>query len=56
MHVFVTDDINRFSQLLGSLASLFGLLGHVLPRLETLKVLRAVLRSSERMGDGELLV
>ena len=49
----VIDNASRFSQLLGSLASLFGLLGLVLPRLEALKVLRAVLRTCDGMSDGE---
>lgn len=37
-----------------ALSSLFGLLGHVLPKLETLKVLRALQRHNDGTVDGEL--
>jgi hypothetical protein len=39
----------------GSLASLLGMLGHILAKVETLKLLRAMLRTQEQEADGKRL-
>lgn len=48
----VIDDMERFCELLDSLATLFGIMGLVLPKLETLRALRTVQRQDQ--GEGEL--
>ncbi|ORY21586.1 hypothetical protein BCR39DRAFT_562599, partial [Naematelia encephala] len=45
------EDLPRTASLLGALASLLGLLGHVLPKVEALKVLRSLLRGREEFID-----
>jgi separase len=40
------DDIERFSGLLNALASLFGLLGYIVPKIEALNLLRAMQRAN----------
>lgn len=50
----VIDDMERFCELLDSLATLFGVMGLVLPKLESLRALRAVQRQDQ--GEGKLFV
>lgn len=50
----VIDDMERFCELLDSLATLFGIMGLVLPKLETLRALRTVQRQDQ--GEGKLQV
>nr|XP_031857742.1 uncharacterized protein CI109_006837 [Kwoniella shandongensis]KAA5524814.1 hypothetical protein CI109_006837 [Kwoniella shandongensis] len=45
------DDLRRLTRLLGSLATLLGLLGHALGKIEVLKLLRAFQRSREDLID-----
>lgn len=47
----VIDDMDRFCELLDSLATLFGVMGLVLPKLEALRALRTVQRQD--MGEGK---
>lgn len=47
----VIDDMERFCELLDSLATLFGVMGLVLPKLETLRALRSVQRQDQ--GEGK---
>ena len=49
------DDGHRLAELLGSLVSLLGLLGHVLPKVESLKLLRAILRERPDLADDYVL-
>lgn len=49
----VIDDMERFCELLDSLATLFGIMGLVLPKLETLRALRTVQRQDQ--GEGKPL-
>ncbi|WRT66903.1 uncharacterized protein IL334_003868 [Kwoniella shivajii] len=51
----VFDDLKRLTRLLGSLATLLGLLGHSLQQIEALKLLRAFQRNREDLVDDYVL-
>ena len=51
----IIDDVSTFAQLLGSLCSVVGMLGLTLQKVESLKLLRALLRGRAEIADDYVL-